>query len=55
MFHFSQVKNYTCSLAPPLPTKAIRLCGDPIMRTGFAMTQKTIGYRAILSQWRTLA
>ena len=31
MFHFPQVENSTCALALPLPTKAIRLCGVPIM------------------------
>ena len=30
MFHFPQAENSTCALASPLPTKAIRLCGDPL-------------------------
>ena len=29
ILHFLQAENFTCNLASPLPTKAIRLCGGP--------------------------
>ena len=38
--HFLQAGNFTCILASPLPTKAVRLCGGPIER--LAMTEENV-------------
>ena len=39
IFHFPQAENSICALASSLPTKAIRLCGDPLR---LAMTNRRV-------------
>ena len=47
MFHFPQAKNSTCALASPLPTKAIRLCGDPLRGGLYRTIDRTIVGRGL--------
>jgi len=40
IFHFPLTENFIRALASPLPTKAVRLCGDPFV----ARNDTTLGY-----------